>query len=102
MKGLYRKYAVYPKGCAVGKADSSKRVDDEAVYIVLRVDSGEYVHACRAGVMAFARAVRPVNPQLHDDLVALLSQEDDFDPEEYIGDEGWPEEELNDGDPDEA
>lgn len=66
MEGLYNKYNV-------SKADGSP-VDPEAIYIVLRVDKGEYVHACRAGVMAFARAVRPINPQLHDDLVELLSQ----------------------------
>jgi hypothetical protein len=64
MKGLYQKYVVQ-------KADGSP-LDPDAEYIVLRIDRGVYVEACRAGVAEFARAVRPLNPILADDLEVRL------------------------------
>lgn len=60
MKGLYNKYIVT-------KA-SGKPVPPEAEFIVLRIDAGRYLHACRTGVAAFAEAVREHNPVLADDL----------------------------------
>ena len=60
MKGLYQKYTVT-------KANG-KPVAPDARYIVLRIDSGKYVEACRAGVLAFAKAVEPLNPELAFDL----------------------------------
>ena len=64
MKGFYSKYIVL-------KADGSP-VDPEAQYVVLRIDDGTYVDACRAGVQAFADRVRRENPQLADGLEDAL------------------------------
>jgi hypothetical protein len=36
--------------------------------MVLRIDGGQYVDACRMGVKAFADAVRPLNPDLALDI----------------------------------
>lgn len=66
MRGLYQKYIVQ-------KADGSP-VDPNAKYIVLRVDAGEYVQACRAAVAVFARRVWCRNPDLAYDLEQLLFQ----------------------------
>jgi hypothetical protein len=68
MKGLYNKYIVL-------KANG-KPVDPKAQYVVLRVDGGQYVHACRAGVAAFGEAVREKNPILADDIQNLLRIEE--------------------------
>jgi len=66
MKGLYQKYIV--------TKTSGKPVDPKARFVVLRVDDGQYVHSCRAGVAAFAEAVREHNPVLADDLQNLLRE----------------------------
>jgi hypothetical protein len=64
VKGLYTKYIIQ-------KADGSP-VDPDARYFILRLDDGEYVHACRAAAAVFARHVRHHNPDLADDLARLL------------------------------
>lgn len=66
MKGLYQKYIV-------GKANG-KPLDDNFESIVLRIDSGKYLHPCRAGVAAFAEAVRGENPLLADDIQRRLRE----------------------------
>ena len=63
-QGLYQKYVVT-------KA-SGKPIPPEAEFIVLRIDDGRYVGACRAGVAAFAARVRVDNPTLSNDLFARL------------------------------
>lgn len=63
-KGLYNKYIV--------TKTSGKPIPPEAKFIVLRVDAGQYLHACRVGVAAFAEAVRGDNPILAEDLQELL------------------------------
>ena len=68
MKGLYQKYIV--------TKTSGEPLPDDARLIVLRIDSGKYLHACRAGVAAFAEAVREHNPILADDLIKVLEEED--------------------------
>lgn len=68
MRGLYQKYIVT-------KA-SGKPLDPDFEAIVLRIDKGQYLHACRAGVAAFAEAVREHNPQLANDLQVRLSELD--------------------------
>ena len=60
MKGLYNKYII--------TKTSGKPIPPEARFIVLRIDEGHYLHACRAGVAAFAEAVREHNPVLANDL----------------------------------
>jgi len=42
--------------------------------IVLRIDDGRYLHACRAGVAAFGEAVRSENPILADDIQTKLRE----------------------------
>lgn len=66
MKGLYNKYII-------SKA-SDKPLDPNFYAIVLRIDGGRYLHACRAGVAAFAEAVRNENPLLADDLQNKLTE----------------------------
>jgi len=60
MKGLYDKYIV-------SKANGHPLADGFYA-IVLRIDGGQYVNACRAGAGAFARAVEPLNPELAFDI----------------------------------
>ena len=60
MKGLYEKYII-------AKA-SGKPLNDGFYAIVLRIDGGRYLKACRAGVRAFADAVREENHILAEDL----------------------------------
>lgn len=60
MKGLYNKYII--------QKTSGKPIDPDARFIVLRIDGGQYLNACRAGVAAFAEAVREHNPTLANDL----------------------------------
>jgi len=72
MKGLYGKYIV-------SKANG-KPMDDSFECIVLRIDGGKYVSACRIGVAAFANAVRYENPVLARDIelrLMELAQADD-------------------------
>lgn len=66
MEGLYRKYII--------QKASGEPVDPNAIYIVLRIDSGKYLYACRAGVAAFAEAVREHNPILADDIQIELEE----------------------------
>ena len=56
MKGLWDKYII--------TKTSGKPLADGFYAIVLRVDGGQYVDACRAGALAFAEAVRDENPLL--------------------------------------
>ncbi|KKN78481.1 hypothetical protein LCGC14_0350130 [marine sediment metagenome] len=63
-KGLYKKYIV--------TKTSGKPIPPEAQFIVLRVDAGQYVGACRTGVAAFAKAVEPLNHNLSWDIQMLL------------------------------
>ncbi len=71
MKGLYNKYII--------KKANGTPVSPEARYIVLRIDSGKYVEACRKGVMAFAEAVKPQNPDLAIDLeIELLGYVENY------------------------
>jgi len=63
-KGLYKKYLIYKT--------SGKPIDPNAEFIVLRIDGGRYLHACRAGAAAFAEAVREHNPRLANDIQAKL------------------------------
>ena len=60
MKGLYNKYII-------AKA-SGKPLDPNFYAIVLRIDGGRYIKACRMGVKAFSDAVKPENPELSFDL----------------------------------
>ena len=59
-KGLYQKYIV--------TKSSGKPLDPNFECIVLRIDQGQYVDACRVGVAAFAEAVRPLNRTLANDI----------------------------------
>ena len=63
-KGLYQKYII--------TKTSGKPLDPNFYAIVLRVDGGRYLKACRAGAKAFADAVREENPLLADDLYSKL------------------------------
>ncbi len=60
MKGLYQKYIV--------TKTSGKPLAEGWDGIILRIDGGQYVKACRAGVIAFAEAVKEVNPKLCEDI----------------------------------
>jgi len=70
-KGLYNKYYV-------GKVDGTP-VDIEAQYLVLRLDKGEYVDACRSAALTFASWVRDQNPLLADELQAFILKMDEAD-----------------------
>ena len=63
-KGLYNKYIIT-------KA-SGNPLEPSFYAIVLRIDGGRYLHACRAGVAAFAEAVRSENQTLADDIQTKL------------------------------
>jgi len=65
-KGLYNKYIV-------SKA-SGKPLNPDFYCIVLRIDGGRYINACRVGVAAFAEAVRGENALLADDIQAKLKE----------------------------
>lgn len=64
MKGLYQKYII--------QKANGKSLAPNFEAIVLRIDDGRYVYACRAGVAAFAEAVREHNPILADDIQQRL------------------------------
>ena len=74
MKGLYNKYIVT-------KANG-KPLDPNFYAIVVRIDGGQYVDACRKGVLAFAKAVEPLNPELAFDIdleiVGYIAKENKF------------------------
>ena len=59
-KGLYQKYNI--------TKTSGKPLDPNFQAIVLRIDGGKYVDACRQGAAAFAKAVRPLNENLALDI----------------------------------
>ena len=59
-KGLYQKYII-------SKANG-KPLDPNFYAIVLRIDGGRYVDACRNGALAFAAEVRSLNEQLAHDI----------------------------------
>lgn len=60
MKGLYQKYII--------TKTSGEPLAEGFYAIVLRIDGGQYVDACRAGATAFADAVKEANPQLCEDV----------------------------------
>lgn len=64
MKGLYNKYIVT-------KANGEP-IDQDAYYLVLRLDSGQYVNSCRAGALQFAMSVLPTNPLLAHEIIHLV------------------------------
>ena len=66
MKGLYDKYII--------QKASGKPLEPSFYAIVLRIDGGRYLDACRAGVTAFAESVRGENPLLADDIQAKLRE----------------------------
>ncbi len=66
VKGLYQKYII--------KKTSGKLLDPNFEAIVLRIDGGQYVDACRVGAFAFARAVEKYNPQLAEDIKSRLRE----------------------------
>lgn len=53
---------------------SGKPLGENFYAIVLRIDSGRYLDACRAGVAAFGEAVRSVNPILAEDIRKKLEE----------------------------
>ncbi len=64
MKGLYQKYIVTKtNGHPLAEGFES---------IILRIDGGLYVDACRKGVLAFAEAVKGANPKLCGDIQARV------------------------------
>ena len=63
-KGLYQKYNI--------TKTSGKPLDPNFYAIVLRVDGGRYVDACREGALAFAFAIRPHNKTLYEDIYAKV------------------------------
>ncbi len=65
-KGLYQKYNIT-------KA-SGKPLAQDFLAIVLRIDGGRYLKACRAGVRTFADVVRSENKTLADDLDKTLNR----------------------------
>lgn len=74
MRGLYGKYIIT-------KA-SGKPLARGYEAIVLRIDDGRYVEACRAGVIAFAEAVRDENPLLSNDIqhrIMELTKKEDLE-----------------------
>lgn len=68
MAELYRKYHIT-------KTDGSP-IDPAADYFVLRLDSGEYVDACRAALHTFCVHIETLNPELVADLETHMIQYD--------------------------
>ena len=66
MKGLYQKYII--------QKSNGKPLAPGFYAIVLRIDGGQYVEACRVGVKAFADAVLDENPKLAIDIQRKLSE----------------------------
>ena len=66
MKGLWNKYII--------TKSSGKPLAEGFYAIVLRVDGGQYVEACRAGALAFAEAVRGENKLLADDINEVITK----------------------------
>ena len=65
-KGLWDKYII--------TKSSGKPLADGFYAIVLRIDGGRYLKACREGVKTFADYVRDENPELADDLEEKIWQ----------------------------
>jgi hypothetical protein len=63
-KGLYQKYFI--------TKTNGKPLDPFFYAIVLRIDGGRYLDACRVGARAFAEAVREHNSVLADDIQRKL------------------------------
>ena len=66
MKGLYQKYII--------TKTSGKPLAEGWDGIILRIDDGQYVDACRIGVLAFAEAVKEDNPLLSNDIRAKIAE----------------------------
>ena len=66
MKGLYNKYII--------TKTSGKPLADGFYAIVLRIDGGQYVEACRAGAVAFSAAVLDENPKLAIDIQRKVTE----------------------------
>jgi len=66
MKGLYYKYNI--------EKTNGKPFADGFYAIVLRIDGGQYVDACRAGAFEFAQSVREENEELWKDLHLKLAE----------------------------
>ena len=66
MKGLYQKYYI--------EKASGKVLDPNFEAIVLRIDGGQYLDACRVGVLAFAEAVKKENPILAYDICKRIKE----------------------------
>ena len=64
LRGLYAKYDI--------RKASGKPLAPGFFAMVLRIDGGRYVEACRKGVLAFAEAVRLENPRLYADIVCKV------------------------------
>ena len=64
MKGLYNKYIV--------TKTNGHPLAEGFQAIVLRIDGGQYMDACRTGVLAFAKAVESLNPDLAFDIEAEI------------------------------
>jgi len=64
MKGLYGKYII--------KKANGNPLAPNFYAIVLRIDGGIYLDACRAGVATFAKTVRKDNPRLANDIELKL------------------------------
>ena len=60
VKRLYNKYKI--------SKTNGKPLAPGFFAIVLRIDGGQYVEACRNGVAAFAKAVEPLNSMLAFDI----------------------------------
>ena len=66
MKGLWNKYII--------TKSSGKPLAEGFYAVVLRVDGGQYVDACRKGALAFAEAVRDENPLLSNDIQFMITE----------------------------
>ena len=66
MKGLYEKYII--------RKANGKPLAPGFYAIVLRIDGGQYVAACRTGVKAFADAILDQNPKLAIDIQRKLTE----------------------------
>jgi hypothetical protein len=63
-RGLYNKYII--------TKSSGEPLDPNFYAIVLRIDGGRHVMACRNGALAFAQSVKAENPLLARDIWAKV------------------------------
>ena len=75
-RGLYNKYIIQ-------KTDGSA-IDPDAAYLVLRLDKGEYVEACRRAALTFASWVCDANPRLFQDIVDWMGRLNAFENREKL------------------